>query len=900
MSEQSFNYRRQGDQLLNRDLYNHYLALKYLLNSRDTSPNSTDEVPEGALYLDKDSGTIKFYFKKKWNDLYNGSLLTANNIMNKQIDGLSAGQLYIDENGVLNYYDGSQWSVVKSVSTEQTYIPTMFDQFLLLNNMQAADDLVVNGGVSYEQFLLPDVAKDRFFVGGNLITDATVISGGMGLQYPQTTINNKPVSTVHVNPNRLIDIIKKAIVVDKTKNITGQSINILEPNTEFYGFKTITSGLIKHGGGTLLVKGIDYSSVNSSILLNPTAVTAYDLILAVTYVYSSTQSEGSLDKLNAISIAQKNSLYIGNVDSTKLCVFGQGLCLDNDAYSYANGFVNFDTAYPLPEKIDITAITFAIRNNGTVAGNGTFTTTDTFVKPLVFVGSVETDLALTDFTRNGNIYTVSGALSGMSYTVIETNHIFVSSGTVTNTNGSITIPYDASAFDVDHMPILFVNGVLISPRDIRQNMSNETTGYLTVHGLTNNQTYSLLKTDLVYSTIIPFDDVLYSTTLAGDKNKNISSAMVYLKNTANPDKKLICDVAATNVFVLPATGINGELKLYNSTWHKYNEDSKTWVQYNTDTDAVLIEKLNIITQGHNTGAKTVNLLTDFAVGTVCDVMTFMCAKSVEEPLMVYEFNGTNGIITDTGCKFNTLVTQLYIPGNNTLSVWTDGIRQYETQEINSSTFELKDFKMDDIDEMNIFYVIESLESGESNACERDILNRSNRIPGVPNAYQTNMPLFPGNIKVFVNGYRQSNSAYRIIDTNMILFNDVIDNDSYETETKILIEVRQDYKLREITVPVQYAGQSVWTAQYDKIPDVLFDSTDFIMIYINGIAYGENYIVDTERKIIKLNNADITNKLGVDPLNVYFQKNPNIYQKYREKNGEYQAKPISDTVTFEWR
>lgn len=192
----------------------------------------------------------------------------------------------------------------------------------------------------------------------------------------------------------------------------------------------------------------------------------------------------------------------------------------------------------------------------------------------------------------------------------------------------------------------------------------------------------------------------------------------------------------------------------------------------------------------------------------------------------------------------------------------------------------------------IFYVIEPCETGESMSCERHVLNFTNALSAkgayANNTYSSqNLNLNKGHIKVFINGLRQpygsykNNNgdtlvAYNIVDSHTIqvldpligghggnLGDDTIPlfpinvksyRDYFDVIDEITVELRNDYNLREITLPLNY-GQTTFGLK-DGLPEDLFKTKDTIMIYINGYAYGNTY--KNEFKTITLLDNKIEN------------------------------------------
>ena len=80
---------------------------------------------------------------------------------------------------------------------------------------------------------------------------------------------------------------------------------------------------------------------------------------------------------------------------------------------------------------------------------------------------------------------------------------------------------------------------------------------------------------------------------------------------------------------------------------------------------------------------------------------------------------------------------------------------------------------------------------------------------------------------------------------------------HEVIDTIVIESRNDNKLREITIPIK--DNSGEFGEEDGLPLELFKTKDRVMIYINGMAYGKEYKIEDNK--IKLLNSEIRQMLG---------------------------------------
>jgi hypothetical protein len=761
---------------------------------------------------------------------------------------------------------------------------------------------------------MPSVELDKFFVNGVHTSGYEVVSN-VAIQYPTELLQGKTASAVHVNPLKLIGMTKKLVMINKQNPV----IPVPEINTEYYAFK--------NGVGKLIVKSNDssseYKSITAGIELSQAIANAYDFILAISYKFGNVKHEGNLNK-GKIILSGTNSIYIGQL-SDPICVFVSGMYLDEDSNNYTYDSSTGYLSFSLETKMDVGVIAFSAKEKGTIISTtpkatpewgpnpvetGIIQLSKKYTEPLVFVSGESLDLGLADYHLDEvtNIMYVKDAQIGMKYAVVESiggspnNDMYIKAGIVDAPQAGETprIPCSSSEMPITLNPILFVDGIMIAQRDIIRNTDNS----ITTYGLQEGQSYTLLKDP---EDRLVFDDLVSFTTIP---TPLIDDALVYIED------HLICDSSAVYASRLPTHGVGGELKLLllsdgTEQWYQFNSNTSKWELLDQSQPGVteMITQLNSTTQGYSTSKKSISILQNFGPKE-CVYYAYSFANSIEEPLLVGDIT-TNDIDTVYDVSFR----HPYQTNLNSLSVWMDGVRQYYINEINSKSFEIPEAIAS-----KLLYVVERLEAGEVRACERNILTSEDRLAGTVNTYRTSVPLYPGNVRVFISGYRQPSSAYKILDPQTIMFNAPLiggfDNFPIEmvevegkqvelvrnTSDKILIEVRKDFNLREIALPVRYQGQAEWTVAEDGVPMDVINSKDFLMIYINGAAYGREYIIDKERESIILRNEEVTKNLGVDPIFQYFKDNPDSYLEWRKENNyaEYKSRLITDKIIFEWR
>lgn len=929
---------RMSEELYNSELYKLFEVLKPFLDVPADSSIGPATTREGALWLDRQSGNdgeIKFYEDGQWKLLFENRFKIVGEIMAPtEPQNPISGQLWLKE-GTLMYYNGADWIPAKSVNVTTEFNFNSFENFLMINPIPAAGSQVVeyvdldgNGtketAVYKSQFLMPNVEQDKFFINGTFTDDYEVVSN-VAIQYPSESLNGKVASAVHINPKNLTSIKKKLIFIDKANPIIG----IPEKNTEYYGIKDGVGHLLLSTGKQILIDNTtEYEISPEGIKLAPVTALLYDYVLAVTYVFSNTTAkvQGVLSKKKTLLSGTK-SIYIGTV-SDPMNIYVQGMYLDEDPANYTydpvEGYLHLTS---IPSKVDIGIVSFSQKEKGTITTTatksiegsnetvGVITMAKTYTKPLVFVYGenmhVLADYIIGEGADAGKLF-VRHATVGMKYSIVESMgatddaKLFIKSGTTTNN----VIPCSFTEVPGDMPLILFANGLLVSQRDIDR---DDVTGDITVYGLTEGMHYSLLQ-DPAGRMI--FNDIVSFTTIPTGK---MDDALVYVEN------HLICDSSIIYTTALPARGLSthGELKLLIAN------GTEQWYRFNiaTDWEPVLdpteIQKLNASALGYSVGRSSISILQNFGA-VYCTCYSYSFANAVEEPLLRGNIK-TNTNTTAYKVAFN----HLYPTRRNALSVYLNGLRQYPCTaglelttpdgivEIDSSNFSIPTAVAADL-----FYVIERPEKSETLACRRQVLDYRNVVPGTQNIFRTEIALTPGNLRVYIGGIRQTPNTYRIIDPYTIMvkdkmiggsddfdeakgvFTEVLEVDGeyvnieHKVVDKILVEVRQDYNLKEVTLPVREQGQNSWSVQLDKLPEEILYAKDFVMIYINGFAYGKQYSMNKDTMAIILNDFETTKNLGVDPIAKYFGTDIVGYNKWLSENPDYS--PRKDYITFEWR
>jgi len=332
-----------------------------------------------------------------------------------------------------------------------------------------------------------------------------------------------------------------------------------------------------------------------------------------------------------------------------------------------------------------------------------------------------------------------------------------------------------------------------------------------------------------------------------------------------------------------------------------------------------------------------------------DIYAFKYTAFAGQPLIIkniYLDGGQNKFTTDNR-RFK--IPDKFEPNYGLLSVYIDGIRQYYVNENQDGLgFSLPSpVKAPAM----VTYVIETLDAPSESYCKRIILDEKHIVPNTINVYKTyrtdvpdtnpddRISLYPGRVSVYIDGVRQPQSSFTIVDNYTISFNssltkvvggkdtfpyEVIRNELGEamyhvdgslrimehSETdKILIEVKQDLDKVEsyIEVPPTNDGFSIDVAANQLDPAIL-ETNDEILIYLDGLFLGlrDNdsstftYTKDVYRGKITINSPYHIEEIISDPLNDYLNANPQAAEAYKKNNGGKPYTPKPKKIILEWR
>lgn len=170
MAYRRFDIGRQNETLLNEDHYNIFKVLEPYLkysspNSPDSGPPSISgtikEIREGALWLDRsndlENSDLKYFSNNKWNLLFKDRFKITQDIISlEEPSEPIEGQLWIDSNGVLNYYYKGVFKPIKAIPDTEHQNANLqgFEDFIILESLTASEKTIID---NFSSWLLREV-----------------------------------------------------------------------------------------------------------------------------------------------------------------------------------------------------------------------------------------------------------------------------------------------------------------------------------------------------------------------------------------------------------------------------------------------------------------------------------------------------------------------------------------------------------------------------------------------------------------------------------------------------------------------------------------------------------------------------------------------------------------------
>lgn len=909
--------------LTNENIFQNFLLINGLGEVKNANSNITEKIidffdfktilPSDIKLLNYELSEIISHEKIFVDVFKDGALLT------KDIDY------------ALSIVDNSTKTVINLTQLGKEWLRgAIFDVKVKIKNISANE--IQNDG---KYFMVPSINEDRIFF--NRLHQYPTSNAYEPLSNVCIHINNdvlqdKLISAVHVNPRKIISI-EKNIIFPRIIN-NSYRLEISDENTELYAF----SG----GTGRLLVKKEDYmaddmewdyTSSSSGIILNNTVMNnnATDFIVAIRYIFSEKNSSGALYK-RKITADGNTSIFVGNVKES-LAVLCQGFCLGNSADDYIydknSGYVVIKN---MPSKLNVAILEFDKRCCGKIipSGNTVVVHLDKmFACPIIFAGhstqNYNINKLLTadsyEYDRLNNSITIRNVTAGKEYmySVVEsytgptlTDEEMKNQGTINNisneykmikyigtaaTDGFITVPNMNFTTVPSGEELIFVNGIYVSTRDIKRTGSNT----IEIKGIKTGQNYVILR-DQDNNRLL-FDDEVNKTTVGGFPTK-ISTALLYVENMLVLDNNsIMCellDEKDTDNYAIGQVKLMTDPITKTENFYIVNvvDTVKKWEKV---VDQNKITKLNSSINKYMTTDRCVNILQEYDDECFCYVYKY--ANTVDRP--IYYSSSIRTLPDDKNfIPFIYKHQYVFTKDINSCSVWINGIRQSTIEEVlhdKDYGFVIDGPLKNPIGNtdflVNVAYTIEQKPNGALKCSDRAVLNNSDSIS--PRVYDIskryNFSMANGYIRVYVGGYRQKKSAYNIIGSSLISFensvnnynnNKVISDVKYKNDEEILVEVVYDYEIKEQTIIYNdnriLDNYNLTIKQKDYgLEDSLLESGDKILVFINGQLFQGECLIDNKNKTVRL----------VDTLNQSI-KNASI-TTFNGNNYDYE-------ITFEWR
>lgn len=732
-----FNVGRQGEYLMSPKLFNAYSSIKYLCNGADQPQQDKQaEIIHGAIWNDtnenknilKKYNSVSDIWEPFFKDYYHPASTT------KQPSNPVDGQIWIDLNGVLRYYDSSslQWKVAFANTTNEAS-----NTQAALSNFQIMPKLSEVVGLE-KNYIVPDVSIGKLFDFfettdsvlstvdnrySKLVDDSKYTPSSQNVSFyynPTVDETRDSIAWVHVNPTFINNCTKRLIKVNKETYFIETTTN----NTEFYGFKfgeptgtflrNLTQDFNKqniNANNIIEDSKSDYAIVSGGIKLINTA-TKYDYIYAITYHFADSFSNhmGYMLKGKA-NIGTTNQVYVGVINDNPI-LFLDGIYQEQSSYNYVQetGVINF-SGETITEYMDMLAVSFAkilkdingnpldlnITNANIVDNNIVYTherlaSISDFTHPIALVSGIAGHLSysniLDQVTISNNTITINnfGPIEegdSFSIMIVDTGTSYVSSG-VTTQDAIID-----SHIVANGKYLVFIEGLAIGSSE----MEIEDGKILISGDLANKEYYLISLNEENEGTYLMFDaPVSYFTTQIKNENSNTtyddaSMVIAYVDNDTNNLNGVLIDQNFIKVpkdsYTKYVTGQILNIKTENEfgdpyyEYHIYNMDGKyTWQKFEYLYGIEALHKLeDMVTQFNGKGSLSI-MSNESLVNSKLTYYAYTYADALDEPLMYGNRNCIMNIKeheTSLTQDFFSTKTQTFYPNKGCVSTYVNGI-----------------------------------------------------------------------------------------------------------------------------------------------------------------------------------------------------------------------------------
>lgn len=816
------------------------------------------------------------------------------------------------------------------------------------------------------QLLVPYIDYDRIFLDRDLDTEKYQEVSKVCIQYKRNDITNHVPSLVHVNPGRLTKITKRIVKIDRTN----PKIMIPAESTEYYGFKGDSPF------GELIVpdssnrKLCDYTIIDGGILLNYNACQNFDYILAIHYEFSWYKSTGTMSHVSSKGTA---STYAIEGFKGAMNMFVEGYDIE-DPYFKADAASETITFVEDVKGLEIAAVHspkteygyirhIDIKNNAIIKPLSVFKQNET----LVFING-ELVHPINDgmtWNQDGTISIPNGKQDMMWSTVslrgleeiadgkTEDYMPVIEAGTVDATG---TIPYTAPFISKTRIPIVFIDGLLVTKEDIQLDEANH---IITIANstLVQGQDYVVIEDKFGWfydsATItpaLPVGNMKYSLVYMNGKLLCDAVALDALSNNSDDLKGAFNEIKCFKTLTLAQDGVT---EIWNKDYRIYDSINMKWIP----CEDKVIKEVENFAYSYENARKSIHMNIAYDVDDNIQIYAFNTTNSVEHPLEIHTIMADNdhpiltvgsGMYWDKNLQKEVPISNdpnwsvlhpnqpnwnklaaTYLYGKNTLRVYLNGIRQYPftvnkcdgiKEALDGLTFKLPEPFIG-----QITYIVELPENNMSSPCSMEVLDHSDIKNGYVNFYKTKLPLFPGRVTLYINGIRQPKETYSVFDNNTLLINDPkaligcvhnypsediqVDPNKKVTvnwpeSDKLLVEVRQDERIeKNLSIePSTFSGE-LFVNKYDLDLSML-ETCDEILVFVNGMFTGvklhDGYAINVARQSVMITDPDVNNIIKSDSLCKYLIGHKDEHTSYLERNNNIDYKQKNADMILEWR
>ena len=732
-----FNAGRQGEYLMNNQLFNAYSSIKYLCNGIDQPlQDKQANIVNGALWVNTglNRNILERYnsVSNIWEPVFNHYYHPASTT-EKPVDPVD-GQIWIDLNGIIRYYDSAslQWKVAyANTASEATNTRAALTNFQIMPDLSEITGFTCN-------YAVPDVSIGRLFDyfetkdavlntvtsrNVKIVDDSEYVASNQNVSFhyaPTEDDTRVGLAWVHLNPTFLNNCTKRLIKINKETCFVESTTN----NTEFYGFKfgepagkflrNINPNFTKEdisSSDILQDKKSDYVIVSGGIKLINTAV-EYDYIYAITYHFAESFSNhmGNLIK-GKTTIGTTNQVYIGVIDDDPI-LFLDGTYQEQATYTYTQntGVITF-SGETITDSMDMLAVSFArifrdvnnkpleltitndnIQDNNIVYTHDRLSTISTFTHPIALVSGIAGHMSYTGITDQVSIenstITVNnfGPLEdgdSVSIMIVDTGTSYTASGTL---SGNAILD---SNIKVDKKYLVFIEGLCIG-----QSEMDISDGKILINGdLSNKEYYLISLNEENDGTYLMFDaPISYYTTQINNKNPNVvyNDASMVLSYVNNDEKNLngiLIDQNHVKVAIDPFTYyVTGQILNVRTEneigdpyyeYKIYNMDGNyTWQSFEELYGSEDLYKLkDMITQFNGNGSLSI-MSNEALEGSNLTYFSYTYADILDEPLIDGNRNCVINIKDHETVEtqdFFSTKTQTFFANKGSVSTYVNGI-----------------------------------------------------------------------------------------------------------------------------------------------------------------------------------------------------------------------------------